>query len=203
MWSPFFERSLNSQFPVATSAIFNIDYDSPEDLKPIYAMLKHFYGMPFGIHPKNTRFHKAENKHELMYSIRVYMLSDSYDVPSARSAAVFAVQRFLDEYTGSDTLRKEDHAAVAECVAKFCGPGALQLADLKLRNVLFSWLSDHFYLLARTPDFAEKIENGSLLDTELTAKLIFALSEQLSEQATIPPRKKRRVQTVYLRSESP
>lgn len=194
MWSPFFEHSLNSQFPVATSAVFNLDHDDPEDLMPIYAMLKHVYGMPFGIHPKNTRFYHAENEHELMYSIRVYMLSDRYDVPSARKAAVSSAESFLAEYTGSDTSREEDHRAVAECVAKFCGPGAPQLADLKMRKVLFSWLSDNFYLMVRNPEIKTKIENGSLLDTELTARLLFALNEQVG---------KRRVETVYLRSERP
>ncbi|CAD0101165.1 unnamed protein product [Aureobasidium mustum] len=190
---------LNSQFPVATSAVFNIVHDSPEDLMPIYAMLKHVYGMPSGIHPKNTRFYHAENEHELMYSIRVYMLSDIYDVPSARNAAISAVKNLLDECTGSDTLGEEDHRAVAECVMKLCGPGAPQLADSKLRNTLFSWLSDNFHFVTRNPEFKAKIENGSLLDTELTAKLLFALSAQIAS----PPRKKRRVQTVYLRSEHP
>lgn len=126
------------------------------------------------------------------------MLSDRYDVPSARKAAVFAVERFLDEYTGSGTSREEDHRAVAECVAKFCGPGALQLADLTLRKVLFSWLSDNFYYMVGNPDIKTKIENGSLLDTELTAKLLFALNAQVGSR----PRK-RRVQTVHLRPESP
>ncbi|KAG9520595.1 hypothetical protein KCU93_g7634, partial [Aureobasidium melanogenum] len=178
LWSPFFARSLNSEFPVAKSAVFEIDDDDYAAHEPFCAVLKHMYGMTFGEHPENDDCHYINSLTAFEHSIRVYMAADKYDVPSARLAAVSSAESHLEE---------PDPSNISEWIAIICGPEAPRLADTKLRNALFSWLSANFYSLVENPDYKEKIENGSLLDTELNAKLLFTLSAQAA------PRKKRRV----------
>ncbi|KAG9600945.1 hypothetical protein KCU77_g3347, partial [Aureobasidium melanogenum] len=145
MWSPFFERSLNSGFPVAKSAIFSIDQVDPYDHEYFAAMLKHIYGMPFGDHPMN----------------------DPYDFDFCRGV----LENIISVYVMADK--------VPDWIATICGPGAPQLADPSLRNALCTWVSEKFDVSIQDPGYISKIEDGSLLDTDLTAKLLLNLGAEI------------------------
>ncbi|KAK6003122.1 hypothetical protein QM012_000967 [Aureobasidium pullulans] len=180
LWSPFFARSLNSGFPVAESAVFEIDVDDHAAHKPFCALLKHMYGMPFGEHPANESQQCEKSQSGLEHCIRVYMAADKYDIPSARLAAVNSAQDYL---AVSDF--PEEYPHVPEEIAKICGPGAPQLADGAMRKSLFEWVRDKFDLISQDPNFAEKIKDGSLLDAELNTKLLFELGAKLRRQKTM------------------
>ena len=48
-----------------------------------------------------------------------------------------------------------------------------------MRNVLFEWVSSNFDHLSQDYVFTEKIKDGSLLDTELNAKLLLELGVEV------------------------
>lgn len=179
MWSPFFERSLKSGFPVAKSAIFNIDQDDPDDYKYFAAMLKHIYGMPFG-DPDLNNPSEFEFCFVLMENIiRVYMMADKYDIPAVRNAAISALKSFLYSDEALPGYPDVEFAGIPDWIAKICGPDALQLADPKLRDVLCTWVSEKFDLLIPDPVYIAKFKDGSLLDSELIAKLLSHLGAEI------------------------
>ncbi|KAH0385017.1 hypothetical protein KCU92_g3925, partial [Aureobasidium melanogenum] len=173
LWSPFFERSLNSQFSVSSSTVFNIDYDDKDDHEYFAAMLKHIYGMPFGEEGSNDPYSFEFCSNSFENIIRVYMMADKYDFPAVRNAAVSEVENFLED---PDLSADDNPFEVPEWIAKICGPDASQLADPKLRDTLFRWVSQRFHVLTQDPEYSAKIEDGSLLDADLTTKLLFKLS---------------------------
>ncbi|KAH0346751.1 hypothetical protein KCU83_g7123, partial [Aureobasidium melanogenum] len=179
MWSPFFERSLNPGFPVAKSAIFSIDQDDPYDQEYFAAMLKHIYGMPFGDHPMNDPYDFDFCRGVLKNIISVYVMADKYDIPAVRDTAMLELERFL--YSG-DALPNDIEAdifRVLDWIATICGPGAPQLADPSLRNALCTWVSEKFDILIQDPGYISKIKDGSLLDTDLNAKLLLNLGAEI------------------------
>lgn len=170
LWSPFFARTLNSKFPVAKSAVFEIDDDDYAAHEPFCAVLKHMYGMNFGQHPVHEDY-EYENSHSAFeHSIRVYMAADKYDVPSVRLAAVASAETYLEIGDGP---------CIPEWIANICGPEAPQLANEATRNTLFDWVKRMFDSVIEDPEFLEKIEEGSLLDVELSAKLLVALGTKI------------------------
>lgn len=112
--------------------------------------------------------------------LRVYMMADKYDIPVVRIAAVKEVRDFLYDLYGSIPDEDESVFDVPDWIAKICGPDAPQLADPTLRELLFSWVSQRFDKLMQDPDFSAKIEDGSLLDAELTAELLSHLGAEIS-----------------------
>ncbi|KAH0341466.1 hypothetical protein KCU81_g6309, partial [Aureobasidium melanogenum] len=182
MWSPFFQRSLNSQFSVSNSATFIIDdeCDGKHEPEAVFAMLKHIYGMPFGS-GSNCR---PDGTSVIEYSIKVYKLADKYDILSVRRAAVEFIESYINAYLYlSKTQNPPASSPIPDCIAHICGPDAPQLADLQLRNALFSWLSKNICALSKHNEFKVKIEDGSLLDVDLTAKLLFRLTEEIDNFA--------------------
>ncbi|KAI4731118.1 hypothetical protein E4T49_00912 [Aureobasidium sp. EXF-10728] len=159
-------------------ATFNIDHDKPGDLEEFDAVLKHIYGMPFGEHKNNDGdCDWCGNIFE--HITRVYKMADKYDVPSVRRAAI----RLSIEYLEDNALYDHDYTgARGSCaypIADICGPDAPELADPALRNALFDWFAKHFDPLSQDKVFNSKIADGSLLDSELTAKLLVKLSTQI------------------------
>ncbi|CAD0115428.1 unnamed protein product [Aureobasidium uvarum] len=195
MWSPFFKRVLDSQFCVANNATFNIDdeCDDEHDPEPVYAMLKHIYGIPFV--PRSSTDPRGVSG--LKFCIKLYMMTDKYDIPSVRRIAVSVIQDHLftsqNELFGLTTLEP-----IPRYIALICGPRAPQLADPELRDVLFSWLTENFCVLTEHQEYRDKIEDGSLLDSELTAKLLFSFSAQISAN-----KKTKTTRTTYLPPSSP
>ena len=108
------------------------------------------------------------------------MLADKYDVPSVRRAALLCAK---DDLTCCKPPCTESHEFdcyhTAAWIANICGPGAPQLADGAMRNVLFEWVSSNFDHLSQDYVFTEKIKDGSLLDTELNAKLLLELGVEV------------------------
>ncbi|KAH0017895.1 hypothetical protein KCU78_g7375, partial [Aureobasidium melanogenum] len=179
LWSPFFARSLNFEFPVAKSAVFEID----ECEKPFRALLKHMYGMPFGEHPDNEDYEYQDSCSTIEHCISVYMAADKYDVPSVRLAALASVKSDLiccnPPCTESDDYDDYRCYHTAAWIANICGPKAPQLADGAMRSALFEWVNSNFDLLSQDHNFTVRIQDGSLLDTELNAKLLFALGAKV------------------------
>lgn len=182
MWSPFFERTFNSKFPVAESNVFIVDSDDKEDYVPLLAMLKHVYGMGFGDHCDNDCSLWDNNTDLLNHSIRVYMLADKYDVPSCRRAVISAVKAFFEPSELSKewyTHLRSDIPNLPDYVARICGPDAPQLADPSLRTCVFEWLLGNFGHVGEDPGFYTKLEDGSLLDADMTTKLLLTLSARI------------------------
>ena len=192
LWSPFFERSLNSGFSVAKSAIFNIDQEDPLDHEYFGIMLKHIYGMPFGgeySYSYPYRFEFCSNTFENI--IRVFIMADKYDIPSVRIAAISEIEDFLYSTNRPEQDPDEDILDVSEWIAKICGPDAPQLADSRLRDVLSEWVTETWDVLFQNPHYTEKIEDGSLLDTDLTANLLFNLGAEIKSRKNTQGRKAR------------
>ncbi|KAH0031799.1 hypothetical protein KCU78_g2708, partial [Aureobasidium melanogenum] len=179
MWSPFFQRSLKSGFPVAKSAIFNIDQDDPNDYKYFAAMLKHIYGMPFGDHDMNNPYDFDFCSVLMENIIRVYMMADKYDIPAVRNAAISELEPFLNTEEALPDYPDVELDKIPDWIAKVCGPDAPQLADPKLRDVLCTWVSEKFDLLIQDPVYIAKFKDGSLLDSELITKLLWNLGAEI------------------------
>ncbi|KAI4722629.1 hypothetical protein E4T48_01199 [Aureobasidium sp. EXF-10727] len=179
LWSPFFDRSLNSGFSVAKSAIFNIDHDEPADHEAFEAMLKHVYGMPFGEHVDNDGSDYEYCITMFDHSIEVYKMADKYDVPSVRRAAIQLSITYLEDNSPFNGHSEMVRVTSAESIASICGPDAPKLADPAMRDALFDWVVKHFDLINEKSAFSLKIKDGTLFDTELTAKLLIKLGVQI------------------------
>jgi len=182
MWSPFFERTFNSKFPVAESNTFIIDSEDDADYEPLLAILMHIYGMPLCRHPHNDPSVDLFYPGLLDFWLKVYVLADKYDVPSVRVAVItlLGIKFKVDEL---DALRyhafRIEIPHLPDFIAQICGPDAPQLADTCMRNHMFEWLFNNFILVSEDKDFIMKLEDGSLLDTELTARLLLRLAGRM------------------------
>lgn len=184
MWSPFFERTFKSQFSVAKSHVFTIDLDDDGDYELLCAVLKHIYGMPLHIHPQNRLLKWTKVKGLLDHLMRIYKIADKYDFPSARQAVV----SFTRDWYQNDELPKLDYDVIRtdqpdlpDQIARVSGPNAPQLADTAMRECLFDWLVYNFGSVGEDPGFKAKLEDGSLLDTDLATKLPLKLSERIRD----------------------
>ncbi|KAH0370528.1 hypothetical protein KCU65_g2570, partial [Aureobasidium melanogenum] len=182
LWSPFFERALNSGFPVAKSAIFHVDNDDPNDHEYFGAMLKHIYGLRFEEYSAhNDPYEFSFCSDALENFIRVYMMADKYDIPILRGDVIAELENFFwGVYKASNTSPEfNKRFEVPKWIAKMCGPGAPRLANPRLRDTLFSYVYLNYDVLMQDPDAIAKINDGSLLDAELTAKLLCNLGTQI------------------------
>jgi len=187
MWSPFFDRTFNSQFPVANSGVFLIDPDDSADYEPLCAALKHIYGITLTEHPDNYHLGTLKPKDRFGFYIKIYTLADKYDLPTVRRAVIDNLRTHsqFGEFDSAEGL-----PGVAQHVAHICGPDAPQLADAALRNFLFEWVVKSFEYMGETKDIDARLKDGSLLDAELTTRLLFRLGERVRESMRIT--KKRR-----------
>jgi hypothetical protein len=140
--------------------------------------------MPFEEHSKNTIYDSTNPKGLLDCCVKVYTMADKYDFLSVRQAVVSVISDYLEidelselEYDGLRFSLPE----LPELIARVCGPNAPHLADTAMRDSLFDWLVYNFGLAADDPGFKVKLEDGSLLDTDLIKKLPFKLSERIRE----------------------
>lgn len=173
-WSPFFHRTFNSQFSVAKSPIFVIDPVDSGDYEPLCVLLKHVYGMPLVEHP-NCFMANMDRKEYLGFYFKIYALADKYDFPAVRLAVIDN----LYGHRESGELCESVLPGITEQIACLCGPDAPQLADPALRDFFFDWIVNNFDSISADRNFAAKLEDGSLLDAELTTKLLFQLGERL------------------------
>ncbi|THZ33994.1 hypothetical protein D6C90_07967 [Aureobasidium pullulans] len=181
LWSPFFERSLSSQFSVAKSPVFKLDDD--DDANAVYAMLKHMYGMTFDQHPEH--FDKSDQGSSVLEFLwKAYVVAHKYDCPSMRLAIITVTKEVL-----GTSISQDNNLVLAQCsedlvraISKICGPDALQLACPAMRNVVFDWLCRNFHLCIREISFNIAIEDSSLLNAQLTATLLLKLGKEVGRK---------------------
>ncbi|THY78126.1 hypothetical protein D6C86_00230 [Aureobasidium pullulans] len=177
LWSPFFERSLSSQFSVAKSPVFHLDDD--DDADAVYAMLKHMYGMTFNQHPDNFG-HRVSR---LQFLWKAYVVADKYDCPSMRLAIVTRTERYLGNQISLDhhlvTARCTFYEDLIQAISKICGPDALQLACPGMRDAVFDWLCRNFDLCIQEEGFNMAVRDGTLLDAQLTTRLLLEIGKEV------------------------
>lgn len=176
-WSPFFSRSFSSKFSVARSPIFVIDPHDSGDYEALCAVLKHIYGMPLTEHPDNNFMDSIERQDRFGFYVKIYTVADKYDFPSVRLAVIDN----LREHSNNGELNEQVFPSMAEQIADLCGPNAPQLADPALRNFLFEWIIEHIDYVIDNYIFSGKLEEGLLLDPELTTRLVFRLGAQIRD----------------------
>jgi hypothetical protein len=184
LWSPFFERAFSSQFPVAKSPIFVIDPDDDGDFEPFLNVLKHVYGMRFDGDPNNKPFEGMKHTDILEYCTKVYMMADKYDFPCVRIEVIEVINWHFEVIGPAGSVYRILRSMIPdlpEHIAHICGPDAPLLADLSLRNFLFNWLVRNFGSASEDPGFEVELQDGSLLDAELTTKLLFKLGARLRD----------------------
>lgn len=144
-------------------------------------MLKHIYGIPFGQSELNDPYSFQFCSNSFENILRVYMMADKYDFPFVRLVARSEAENFLWAVYGRLPNAHADDKIfeVPHWIAKICGPDAPRLADPRLRDTLFRCVSQRFDVLTQDPEYSAKIEDGSLLDADLTAKLLFKLSAEV------------------------
>ncbi|KAH0370436.1 hypothetical protein KCU65_g2569, partial [Aureobasidium melanogenum] len=178
IWSPFFDRSLASQFSVANSTTFEIDDEYEGDCEPLYAILKHIYGMPLGDHPQNDECNFSNSSTIWDFITKTYIMADKYDFPSVRLTIRDLVRLNLrDGELSTEYWEKNSNVleGLPDCIANICGPDAPQLADDQLRRFLLKWVYTNWGLISRDAKFRARILDGSLLDTSATATLLLDL----------------------------
>ncbi|KAG9667784.1 hypothetical protein KCU99_g739, partial [Aureobasidium melanogenum] len=177
MCSPFFERILQSQWPVAKGPVFSLGDD--DDPVVVDAMLRHMYNLSYS--PS-----KFKNVSKLLkLHIDVFMLADKYDCPSLRRAAASnfhdAADKALD--IGMPTF-------LMKTIPAICGPDACQTADLSLRDTLLSFCATHYARLFRFDIFRDALRDGKLFDVDATTKLLEKVGAiALPKQANSRPRR--------------
>jgi hypothetical protein len=184
IWSPFFERTFNSKFPVAESNIFVIDAEDDGDYEPLCAVLKHAYGILLGQTSKNMFQDDEKSRDTFEYSIRIYTIADKYDFPSARLAVAAHIADRLDSCPMEESVwhsLRVNHPGLPDHIALVCGPDAPQLADRGLYELLFDWLVHNFGFVSKDPGFRVKLTDGSLLDADLTVELPLELGKRIRD----------------------
>jgi hypothetical protein len=138
--------------------------------------------MPLGEHANNDPGVWIHETDLLGYYIKVYMMADKYYFPSVRLVVVEILRAHCVNYgpVGSayQSLRSK-MPDLPEQIAYVCGPDAPQLADSILRDFLFDWFYHHFGAATGDSDFVMKLEDGSLLDAELTTRLLLKLGARI------------------------
>jgi hypothetical protein len=183
MGSPFFERTFQSQFPIAKNPVFVIDPHDDGDYEPLYTVLRHVYGMPLGEHPQNCPEDWSKPESRLNYCIKVYTMADKYDFPSVRQAVISIVHYHLEprelDQEEYDLLRSK-LPELPNQIAGVCGPHAPQLADGELRDCMINWFVSSFGFMGHDQAFSSRLGDGSLLDTTLMAPLLLGLTRRVS-----------------------
>jgi hypothetical protein len=172
LWSPFFARSLSSQFSVAKSAVFVIDPDDNGDYEPFLGVLMQIYGMPLDQHPYNDSSKSMQASDRLGFYIKAYIMADKYDFPSVRISLVNIIEgHFI--YCEKIGIPLGD--GLGEHISRICGPNAPQLADPSMRTVLLNWVFENFGTVSEHPTCRAKLKDGTLLDSESAGSLLLEL----------------------------
>ncbi|THX36763.1 hypothetical protein D6D11_09382, partial [Aureobasidium pullulans] len=155
MWSPFFERALTSNFPVAQSDTFSLgDDDNPE---AVWAMLRHMYHFEYAFDTD------LNTDNALDYHIDVYEIADKYDCPSLRGKAI---QNFIN-----CMKLLEDQSVIGKSVpiiSRLCGPAASHPANSEIRILVVEFFYYHSATLVENLAFIEALAAGNLFDAVST-----------------------------------
>ena len=163
-----------------------IDPDHSGDYKALCAVLKHIYGMPLTEHPDNNFMHLIEREERFEFYVKIYTLADKYDFPSVRLAVI----EKLRNHAKFGELKEQVFPSMAEQVCLLCGPDVPQLADPALRNFLFEWIIENIDYVIDDFTFAGKLEDGLLLDAELTTRLLFRLGARIKDMIKASKKRK-------------
>jgi hypothetical protein len=71
-----------------------------------------------------------------------------------------------------------------------CGPGAPQLADTALRDCLLTWIVKNYELASEDQELKVKLEDGTLLDADLTGQLLSRLGMRMRGLASSSKKRK-------------
>ncbi|KAG9695742.1 hypothetical protein KCU95_g3289, partial [Aureobasidium melanogenum] len=160
MCSPFFERILQSQWPVAKGPVFSLGDD--DDPIVVDGMLRHMYNLPY------TDSLQSNDSDELFkLHVETFFLADEYDCPSLRRAAV---SNFHDAATKA--LDSGMLILLNNTIATLCGPDARQTADISLRTAALNFCATNYNKLFEWALFRKKLREGNLFDVDATNKLL-------------------------------
>lgn len=123
----------------------------------------------------NCWMSSMEPKDYLDFYFKIYALADKYDFPAVRLAVIDNLHGHME----SGDFWESDLPGITKLIAHLCGPNAPQLADPALREFFFDWIVNDFEIISEDPHYAAKLEEGSLLDVELTTKLLFKLGGRM------------------------
>ncbi|THX67767.1 hypothetical protein D6D04_10753 [Aureobasidium pullulans] len=165
MWSPFFERALTSNFPVAQSDTFSLgDDDNPE---AIWAMLRHMYHFEYAFGAD------LNTDNALDYHIDVYEIADKYDCPSLRGKAIQMFINCMRPLMSNSSIGK-----TVPIIRRICGPAASHPANSEIRILMGKILYHYSPMLARDIAFIEALAVGDLFDAAFANKfLVITLSD--------------------------
>lgn len=183
MSSPFFDRILQSQWPVcafelacslsrtddgqvAKGPVFSLGDDDDPDI--IDAMLRHMYNLPYSQS-------KVFGSDMLKFHVDVFMLADKYDCPSLRSAAVSNFRRTADWSISSGFTTA--FGSLIKNIANLCGSDAVQTADPSLRDTALNFCAVSYTKLFTYVEFRAQLHDGSLFDADAMTKLLVNFGE--------------------------
>ncbi|KAH0370526.1 hypothetical protein KCU65_g2572, partial [Aureobasidium melanogenum] len=160
MCSPFFDRILQSQWPVAKGPVFSLGDD--DDPIVVDGMLHHMYNLPY------TDSLKSDDRDELFkLHVETFFLADKYDCPSLRRAAV---SNFHDAATKA--LDSGMLPLLNNTIATLCGPDARQTADVSLRTATLDFCATNYNKLFEWALFRKQFKKGNLFDVDAANKLL-------------------------------
>jgi hypothetical protein len=98
--------------------------------------------------------------------VDIYQLADKYDIPGLRHNAIDELYSFvstgLQKTTAHNTFK--DH--FMDCIARVCGPDAVQFADTTIRTTILDLCQENCLSLFQNKAFLKRYTRGQLFDVE-------------------------------------
>lgn len=168
---------LLSLTPHQSSTNPEIDLGDEDDPNLIRAMLRHLYDLPYEYQydedvPAPTSQMLSEDP--LNFYLEMFTLADKYDIPSLRDGAVEKFDCILRDAMGDKRF--------ASTIQRLF---SCMYADRRLQDVTLQFMAENFSaILQESQGFREMLETGTLLDTEIAAKLALKMGAKMQALET-------------------
>ena len=98
--------------------------------------------------------------------VNIYLLADKYDIPKLRQRAINELSRVANREIPALSRRKASLNDLVDCIARVCGPDALQSADGAMKARVIKICQEHSVALLPDKEFLHRYSSGELFDTE-------------------------------------
>jgi hypothetical protein len=118
--------------------------------------------------------------------VDIYQLADKYDIPELRHNVIDELYNFvstgLQETTAHDTFK----VYFMDCIARICGPHAVQFADTTIRTTIVDLCQENCLSLFHNKAFLQRYTRGELFDIESATALGIDLGTRLLTSNGLP-----------------
>ncbi|THX51871.1 hypothetical protein D6D06_07103 [Aureobasidium pullulans] len=167
--SRYFLTAFTTLLPVSSSPI--IDLGDDDDPRLLTWVLQYIYRHGT-LHDYFSNMKTSNPQMSMKQLIDLFELADKYDIEMLREYIDRAFYRLATHHLDAFRANSKHQNTFYECIARTCGPGALQAADNRLQSTVIQLCCEYCRPLLRDWRFLQLYNKGELSDEKQAIALL-------------------------------